>query len=70
MGYVYQEFPRWLYKAGGDRLLVSTDAEKADALEDGWQLQPVVNGAAVVSPVSDLPKRRGRPPKARPLVSE
>jgi hypothetical protein len=51
--YVYQEFPRWLYGAGGATRSVETDDEKRAALADGWGLSPLP--VADVEPLATAP---------------
>jgi len=72
---MFQEFPKHLHKAGGAFLVVNGHAEQAEALEQGWQLEPVLDAPeleliaevapeAVSAPAIEAPKpRRGRKPK-------
>lgn len=40
--YVFQEFPKYLHKAGGASLLVQSSDEQAAAVKKGWKLKPVL----------------------------
>lgn len=39
----FREYPRTLHRPDGSTRSVGTDAEKADALADGWLLTPCVD---------------------------
>lgn len=66
--YVYQEYPRVLYRADGATCDVTSDAEKAQKLGEGWTLAPVADAvpsepeaaqtADVIAPPADAPKTR------------
>ena len=62
MAYQYKEYPRHLYRPDGARRVVQNDAERDQALREGWSLkagvQPVVEPAPAVV-VEDV-KPRGR----------
>lgn len=59
----YREYPRHVHKAGGVHLEVKSDAEKKEALADGWSLTPVVEEADEAEPEAAKPAK-GRKPKA------
>lgn len=72
--YVYQEYPRLLYK-GDEAKRVNNDDEKRAALKDGFALvpgavaepepEPVLEPVAEDEPVEEAPKKKpGRPKKA------
>ena len=67
MAYVYQEFPRVLYREGGTRVVVDA-ADKEAALRDGWYLQPLheaeaadarLQGWLLWDVTTDAPAKRG-----------
>ena len=62
----YQEFPRTLHKPEGVTLTVHDEVAKLAALDEGWALSPVLNGAVIDfdEAADDAPKRKaGRPKK-------
>lgn len=59
-GRVYQEYPRHLHRAGGEFYEVTTDADKATKLAEGWFLTPDAATAAVDDAAPQTPVTRGR----------
>lgn len=63
-------FPWTLHKAGGLTKTVQNEAEKADALRDGWQIVPpdqqpkAEAGESVADPV-DVPEPKVKAKKAK-----
>lgn len=63
----YAEYPRHVHKAKGEYKVVSDDTAKAEALADGWSLDPVADvdePAAAVEP--EKPKKNGKPKPSDP----
>lgn len=63
----YAEYPRHVHKAKGEYKVVTSDTDKAAALEDGWSLTPV---ADVDEPAAEpeKPKKNGKPKPIDPAT--
>lgn len=60
-----EEFPKHLYAANGETIVVWDQEEQDARIAEGWQdisLQSIVEAVS-----EDAPKRRGRKPKAQDL---
>ena len=65
-GYMFHPYPRHVHKRGGVYRIVHSDAERDQAVAEGWALQPVpdaVDEPLVPASVSAPPVKRkpGRP---------
>ena len=71
--YVYQPYPKWLYHESGESKAVHSKDEHEKHMSDGWKESPAdFEGLEVREcldtkdeKVIELPKRRGRPAKAK-----
>ena len=78
MAYLYQPYPRMLYRYVNDQCIVQNYGEEQAHLADGWRLAPnpepprddasLVNDPAVVETPPDAPVKRG-PGRPRKVVT-